>query len=175
MHSIVDEDEEESEEPIEMMLDSGSTVTLGKDKELFTSISDLDRKVRMKTNAGSKHINQQGCWRGYGHAYYMPSAMTNIVSLSDAVEKGFTVFMDTALDNAFYVTDSQRRTIRFPCNEEGLYTNETGRTFKSLDKNGAIVMMNMIKGFTPRQVARAIRAKKLYHDLHAETADNLKV
>ena len=35
-------------------------------------------------------------------------------------------------------------------------------------------MNNVIEGFTPRQVARAVRAKKLYHDLHAETADNLK-
>ena len=33
---------------------------------------------------------------------------------------------------------------------------------------------NIIKGYTPRQVARAKRAKKLYHDLHAETIPNLK-
>ena len=95
VHSIVDKDEEESEGAIETMLDSGSTVTRGKDRKLFTSISDLDRKVKMKTNAGSKQISQEGCWRGYSNAYYMPSAMTNIVSLSDAIEKGFTVFMDT--------------------------------------------------------------------------------
>ena len=57
VHSIVDENEEESEEKLEMMLDSGSTVTLGKDRKLFTSITNLERKVRMKTNAGSKQIS----------------------------------------------------------------------------------------------------------------------
>ena len=55
------EDDEESEVALEMMLDSGSMVTLGKDKEFFTSIEDLDWKVRMKTNAGAKHIDKEGC------------------------------------------------------------------------------------------------------------------
>ena len=86
------EDDEESEVALEMMLDSGSTVTLGKDEELFTSISDLDKKVRMKTNADAKPIDKEGCWRGYGKAYFMPSAMMNIVSLSDAIEKGFCLY-----------------------------------------------------------------------------------
>ena len=66
----------------------------------------------------------------------------NIVSLSDVIEKGFLVFMDSSLDNAFYVTDSERCTVRFPCNEDGLYINEPGCTFKSRTKDGAIIMMN---------------------------------
>ena len=102
----------------------------------------------------------------------------NIVSLSDAIEKGFSVYMDSEKDNAFYVTDSERRTVRFPCNDQGLYMNEQGHTFKFAAKECCyyqIVMNNVIEGFTPRQVARAVRAKKLYHDLHAETAHNLKV
>ena len=131
----------------------------------------------MNTNGGSAGIDQEGFWRGYGKAYYMPGAMTNIVSLSDAIEKGFSIYMDSDKDNAFYVTDSSKRTVRFPCNEQGLYVNEHGRTFKSTSKECCcyqVVMSNEIEGFTPRQVARAVRAKKLYHDLHAETADKLK-
>ena len=64
----------------------------------------------MKTNAGVKQTDKEGYWRGYGKAYFMPSAMMNIVSLLDAVEKGFSVYMDSSLDNAFYITDSERRT-----------------------------------------------------------------
>ena len=105
----------------------------------------------------------------------MPSAIMNIVLLSDAIEKGFIVFIDSKLDNASYVADSKRRTVSFPCNEEGLYMNETGCTFKKKDENGVIIMTNTIEGFTPKQVARAVRAKKLYHDLYAETVDNLKI
>ena len=70
--------------------------------------------------------------------------------------------------------DSERRTIRFQCNEEGLYINKTGHTFKKKDKNDVIIMTNTIEDFTPQQVPRAICAKKLYRDLRAETVDNLK-
>ena len=106
------------------MIDSGSTVTLGKDRELFTDVQNLEKNVKMNTNGGSAGIDKEGCWRGYGRAYYMPEAMMNIVSLSDAIEKGFSVYMDSEKDNAFYVTDSERRTVRFPCNDQGLYMNE---------------------------------------------------
>ena len=93
----------------------------------------------------------------------MPDALMNIVSVSDVVQKGFHVIFYSAYDNAFYVTDENKRTVRFPCNEAGLYMKErTSRCY------------NAIEGYTPRQVARAKRAKKLYHDLHAETIPNLK-
>ena len=32
--------------------------------------------------------------------------------------------MDTDLDNALHVTNQDKRTIRFPCNEQGLYMLE---------------------------------------------------
>ena len=178
VHTIMDETEDQEQETPDMMIDSGSTLTLGKDRELFEEIHNLNRKIKMNTNGGSKNINQEGTWRGYGHAYYLKDAMTNIVSLSDAIEKGFLVFFDSDLDNAFYVTDSEKRTVRFPCNEQGLYVNEQGRTFMSKAKEcccyQVVNMNNAIEGFTPRQVVRAVRAKKLYHDLHAETVDKLK-
>ena len=66
--------------------------------------------------------------------------MMNIVSVSDAVSKGFHVFFDSQMDNAFYVTDEENRTVRFPCNESGLYVKE--RTFSCY--------VNTIEGYTPR-------------------------
>ena len=89
VHSIMDEEEEPETKTPDMMIDSGSTVTLGKDQELFTDVQNLEKKVKMNTNGGSAGIDKEGCWRGYGRAYYMPEAMMNIVSLSDTIEKGF--------------------------------------------------------------------------------------
>ena len=82
--------------------------------------------------------------------------------------------MDTDLDNAFYVTDQEKRTIRFPCNEQGLYMLEKDVSQDKKTKRHT-VMATVIEGYTPREVARAKRARKLYHDLHAETVSNLKV
>ena len=123
VHSIV-----EKKEP-EMMLDSGLTITLRKDRSLFTSLNNLEQNVQMNTNGGPRKIDKEGCWREYSHAYYMFHALMNIVLLSDAIRKEFSVFMDSSLDNTFYVTDAERRTVRFSCNDQGLYTNESGRTF----------------------------------------------
>ena len=72
-----------------------------------------------------------------------------IVLFSDVNEKGCMVFMNSELDNAFYVTDSKRRTVRFLRNEEGLYMNEKGLTFKKRDKNDVIILTNTFEGFTP--------------------------
>ena len=43
--SIVDEIEESEEENPDMMIDSGSTLTLGKDRDLFEEIHNLNRKI----------------------------------------------------------------------------------------------------------------------------------
>ena len=94
--------------------------------------------------------------------------MMNIVSLSDAIEKGFQVFMDTDLDNAFYVTNQDKRTIRSPCNEQGLYMLEKDISPGKKNKRHT-VMATVIEGYTPQEVARAKRERKLYHNLHAET------
>ena len=61
--------------------------------------------------------------------------------------------MDSEMDNAFYVTDAEKRTVRFPCNEQGLYMNESGHTFKSKATECChcqIVMNNTIEGFYPK-------------------------
>ena len=96
------------------MLDSGSIITLGKDRSLFFKVWDLKDKVMMDTNGGSKFLSKGGEWKGYGTAYYVPDAMMNIVSLSDAIETGFQVFMDTVLNNAFCVTNKKRERSGFP-------------------------------------------------------------
>ena len=50
VHSIVEEMDEPEEETPDMMIDSGSTIILGKDQELFTEVQDLKKRVKMNTN-----------------------------------------------------------------------------------------------------------------------------
>ena len=155
----------EEPEP-ELMLDSGSAITVAHDKKLFTEIHKLGEKVTMETNGGLADITHEGHMNGYGNAYFFPGSITNIISVSDAVQKGFHVFFDSTIENAFYVTNSKGRTIRFPCNSMGLYIKE---------KENKEVTATTIEGFTSRQIARAKLARKLYHNLNAETVANLKV
>ena len=71
--------------PPVVMLDSGSTLTTAKDKCLFDKITDLDTKIVMETNGGNANVEHEGNWIGYGNALYHPKAVTNIISVSDAI------------------------------------------------------------------------------------------
>ena len=80
--------------------------------------------------------------------------------------------MDTDVDNCFFVIDKDRRVTKFPCNERGLYIMERPASMKSC---AMIHAGTTIKGYTAREVMRAKKARKLYHDLNAPSISDLKV
>lgn len=98
--------------------------------------------------------------------------MTNLLSLNDAVRNGNRVFMDTDVDNCFFVIDQDRCVTKFPCNERGLYIMERPASIKSRAMSHA---GTTIEGYTAREVMRAKKARKLYHDLNAPSIPDLKV
>ena len=74
---------EEQEDP-EVIWDSGSTITLAKNKNLLENIKGC--KVTMRSNGGNRKIEEQGIWPGVGQAYLDDRAITNIVSQSEAIK-----------------------------------------------------------------------------------------
>ena len=81
----------------------------------------------MSTNSGEKGIKKEGNWSNWGKAYLDETTIVNIVSLSNAVAKGYCVRIDTDVENCLYVTHRRSgRTFRFPCDSRGLYVNEEG-------------------------------------------------
>ena len=120
---IVHHTEEEDHDKI---LDSRLTITLSKDKNLFSGLRNVKGKVTMRTNTGAKAIQQEGRYKGWGRTYYVPFAITNIVSTSDAIKKGYRVIMDSAKANCFYLIDRNGMTVKFPC-VGGLYVRGPGK------------------------------------------------
>ena len=127
----------------------------------------------MRTNTGSKPILQEGKWKDWGKTYYAPSAITNIVSLLDAVRKGYRVLMDTHRANCFYVIDRNGMTVKFPCTD-GLYVRGPGKPVHCRVLKSEINLNTEIEGFTQREVNRARAARKFYHNLNAENIANMK-
>ena len=74
-------------------------------------VNDLKKKVLMDTNGSQKKINKEGHWKVFGKVYYLPDAMMNIVPVFDTIVKGFEVYMDLNLDNAFYITDGKDKAL----------------------------------------------------------------
>ena len=122
----------------------------------------------MSTNAGNKRLEREGKWKEWGKSFLDPLALTNIISISDAVRKGFRVLFDSKKENCFYVINPRdEKVIRFPM-KKGLYVRESDEMTKKETH------WTSVEGFTRCQIERAQRARKFYHDLNAENVANVK-
>ena len=125
-------------------------------------------------------------------------------SLSDMVNNGHRIQLDTHLENAFLVTSRDGKTIRFPVDERGLYVKETvyetnGYTSEDSDDEeppdlvprypedesdsddesedeaeNVEVHATEVEGFTQREVDQAKKCRKLLHDLLAPSYADLR-
>ena len=102
----------QAEEP-EILLDSGSTISLFKDSSYLKETWMTDSRLVMETNAGRKVIDQKGMIPGYGEVWYDNQVVSNLFSLSDVIKKGMRVHFDSNIANEFIVTTQEGRTIRF--------------------------------------------------------------
>ena len=154
-------------EPPEEIFDSGSTITLSKSDEDMSNVRKVEQNVIMSTNAGTKGLDREGDWKEWGQTYLDPTALTNIVSVSDAVRKGFCVLFDSDKANCFFVINPKDgKVIKFPM-QKGLYVRNDNQDIEDCN-------WTSIEGFTCRQIERAQAARKLYHDLNAENVDKMK-
>ena len=120
----------------DILLNSGSTLWLFKDKVLLDRILDPKSKLMMETNAGRKVIKKKGEISGFGEVWYDPEAMSNLIALNDLVERGHRVTYDSDVANKFivWVRDKKKkvlRTIEFQANSKGLYVKEKEDAMKS--------------------------------------------
>ena len=108
----------------EVILDSGSSLSLVKDKVLFVDkvVVKCKNSIIIETNAGNKNIDEQGEVIDYRTSFYDESTLTNIFGMSNMVRKGNMVFIDTDIDNSFIFANKQSgRVTKFPCDDRGLY------------------------------------------------------
>ena len=69
----------------------------------------------MSSNGGNRRITRQGHWEGVGQAYLDEQALTNIVSMSEAIKRGDHVFFDSDVENAFVVTSQEGMVSKYAC------------------------------------------------------------
>ena len=97
------------------ILDSRSTITLCTNKNDMKNVRN-GPKIVMVTNNGRSKINKEGEWKEWGRSYLHPPGKTDVVSISDAVVKGYQVLFNSDVENCFYVKDKKLgKVIRFPC------------------------------------------------------------
>ena len=85
-----------------ILMDSGSTLDLIKDKCLLKNIRKSDKVCCIKTNGGILSTDMVGTLAGFGQVWYHPKAVTNILLLSSMISK-FKVTFDSSKDDCFVV------------------------------------------------------------------------
>ena len=93
----------------EVILDSGSTISLVKTKALLVDgvVTKCEYPIIMETNAGNKNVDEEGDVKDFGKSFFDETALTNILGMSDVVRKGHRVFIDTDIENSFVVTNKK--------------------------------------------------------------------
>ena len=116
-------------------LDSASSINLFKDKSLLDGIKTNNKlKLKVRTSDSTFHVEEVGIPnKAIQHLplsttddyYYYPNGVTNILSLA-LLAKNKRVYMDTAVENAFYVYNEDGSYIRFVPASNGMYCLDVG-------------------------------------------------
>ena len=164
----------EADEP-DILLDSGSTISVFKDQDYLRDIKDTKRKLVMETNVGSRTISKQGTIPGHGPVWIDTEAISNLLSLNDLVKKGHHVKYDSHVGDWFDVVTKSGVWLQFPADERGLYVKEKMNAIRKRNEKQKTANVNTtIEGFTRREVKRARACRKLMHDLGAPSYSDLK-
>jgi hypothetical protein len=150
-------------------LDSGSSIHIFKDAFLLTDIkSDDKRSIGVRTTDSKFRVNKIGhrcdglnmlplLSKGY---YYYPKGVANILSLAMIAETK-RVVMDTAIDNAFHVSNEDDTYIRFSRTPNGIYCIDI-----NTDEDDHVVMAHQtVKGKSAHFSAIDCRRAAKVHDL----------
>ena len=70
-------------------------------------LKSVQGQVVMSTNNGNKGLGVVGNWKELGKSYLCESALTDIVPVSDSVEKRSRVVFDSNVENRFYVVNQE--------------------------------------------------------------------
>ena len=109
-------------------LDSGSTFDLAAGKGSYLvekgSVRRLSEPFSYMANSGSADIHIEGRDAIFGGEWWtkvQESAYTNIKSLSLFVKRGYTVYMDSDLENSIYVVNKEKSKVWRFREKDGLY------------------------------------------------------
>lgn len=91
-----------------VILDSGSTISLFKSKNLVRNIREAPNKIELDTNAGSRIVDQVGDIDGLSTVYFHENGIANIFALKD-LRKKYQVTYDSKKEDAFVVNAHERK------------------------------------------------------------------
>ena len=143
-----------------ILLDNQSTVDVFANKTMLKNLRQSNSTMTIHCNAGVATTTTIGDLPGYGTVWYHPKGITNILSLSRVIEKGYHVTFDSKDGNKFIVEKPDGSSTRiFQQSFRGLYYMDM-RDSKTGIALVSTVEENKTK-YTNRDYERAVLARNL--------------
>ena len=106
-----------------ILLDSASTISLMCNEDMVDNLRPANQTIKLDTNGGTRKLTLKVDMAGLGEVNFDHEAIANIFGLSD-LKKKYRITYDSEKDDIFHVHVSDGNTIKFRCNNRGLYTNK---------------------------------------------------
>ena len=155
-------------DPNWILLDSQSTVSVFKNRQMLSNIRCSGHTLRAMTNGGHQDSNMIGDFPNLGPVWYNPASIANILSLAD-VRKVCRVTMDTDEATALFVHRIDGSTMRFQEHSSGLYVFDATSGKEVSDSVNAYSMLQTVaeqkRLFSRREVDAADVARALYRKI----------
>jgi hypothetical protein len=154
-----------------ILLDSQSTVSVFNNRHLLSDIQTSPRILRVHTNRGTRLSTQMGHVKNFGHVWFNPDSLANILSMAE-VRKVCRITMDTSVEPAMSVHPRDGSIMKFNEYKSGLYYFDTAapKTPNSTSFNvNAYLFLNTVEqtkqAYTRRKIEGADRARELYKEI----------
>ena len=150
-----------------ILIDTGSTISVFKNKELLKNVTKSDSSLRAHTNGGFQDSVFQGYLPGFFKVWYNPHCMVNILAWSD-VRKKFRITADTSVEPAIRVHFKNGEYVKFKELKSGLYLGDIREIQKKMNvkhHNFVNLTKENKSNFTTAQVKAAERARVLFKTL----------
>ena len=156
----------QSIDPNWVLLDSQSTISVFRNKNMLRNIRRSPHVLRAITNGGYQDSHMIGDFPNLGPVWYNKDSIANILSLSE-VRRVCTVTMDTSKEPAMNVHRKDGTIMSFIEHPSGLYVYN-GNDVTS-DAVNAYTLLNTVaehkRMFSQRQIAAADAARALYRKI----------
>ena len=150
-----------------VLIDTGSTVSVFKNKEALRNITRSGSALHAHTNGGFQDSVLQGDLPGFFKVWYNPRCMVNILAWSD-IRKKFRITADTSLEAAIQVHLGNGEHVKFREFKGGLYLGDIKEIQQKLNiqhHNFVNLTTENKSNFTNAQVKAAEKARSLYRAL----------
>ena len=154
-----------------LLLDSCSTVNMVSDKTLLHDIHAADTPIPVHCNAGTIVLTKKGTLGDFPEpVWYNPKGIANILSLH-SVKSHYRVTMDTTEDDYIHVHHGDGSITSFRPSRNGIYH------YHMSDNAHILSLINTVEarkeGFSPSDIRRAARARKLQNIMMSPSAKQL--